>query len=108
MRLLICLISFSFLGCKATFPARPVPTIYQPVSIQTCHDGVCKQDNYCNVWNQIEEEWVLIEETEWKNCSGIFGVNADDFIKIRDFENRVRSWIKINCTSSDIEDYYVQ
>ena len=98
MRLLICLIGFSLIGCKATFPQRPVITILQPVSIKKCNNDVCTFDNFCNVWNQVDEEWVLTDEVEWEKCSGIFGVTADDFIKLRGFEREVESFFKLNCS----------
>jgi hypothetical protein len=97
MRLLIFLMAVS--SCRGE-PSKPKFDLYQPVSGIVCDEkSDCREQSFCNVYQEVNGEWQFKEELPMSRCNGIFGVNSEAFVEIKDYVRKVNSFIKTRCTN---------
>jgi hypothetical protein len=85
-------------SCGST-PVPPKPILYVPIIDRTvCSGSDCVIKNECHeyhvVGNSIPAVYEFYAFHPLKKCDGIFGVDANDLVQIKDYTRRLRKYIE--------------
>ena len=89
------------MSCKVDgLPEKPDFLLYQPIIKEFCEGDTCSDMSYCNVWHRVDGEWKIKSDLEIEACNNILGVSTEDFNKIRNYTDKVESFIKQKCVGA--------